>query len=256
MSSSERKGWIEICLDEVLGSAPRDAGTTMWVSANGTSGTIGGGALEWRAMAHARELLDGKSGPWTLDLPLGPALAQCCGGHVRISFRLVPEIEAQPLTSIKLHIHGAGHVGQALICSLAVLPFDLHVYDTRSGMPKQHATFHQNHEAKAQPGDFHLVMTHSHQLDLEIVGNILEDGHFGFLGLIGSQTKRARFERNLKSMGLEPNKISRLVCPIGIAGITGKAPEMIAVSVTAQLLIAREASLASGRNKQLVTAPE
>jgi xanthine dehydrogenase accessory factor len=54
--------------------------------------------------------------------------------------------------------------------------------------------------------------------------------------LIGSKTKRMQFEHRLQARGFEQDRIDAMVCPIGIAGITNKAPAVIAASVTAQLL--------------------
>ena len=58
----------------------------------------------------------------------------------------------------------------------------------------------------------------------------------GGCGLIGSATKWARFRSRLKALGHDPAEIARITCPIGIQGITGKEPEVIAISVAAQLL--------------------
>ena len=88
----------------------------------------------------------------------------------------------------------------------------------------------------APPGAFYLVLTHSHDLDLAITQAIMKRGDFGFFGLIGSKTKRVRFERRLAERGIDADVIARLTCPIGVAGIEGKAPEVIAVAVVAQLL--------------------
>jgi xanthine dehydrogenase accessory factor len=90
--------------------------------------------------------------------------------------------------------------------------------------------------ATAPPQGHYLVLTHSHDLDLRITEAILRRGDFAFLGLIGSQTKRARFMRRFEQRGMAPALLERLTCPIGIAGITGKEPDVIAVAVVAQLL--------------------
>jgi xanthine dehydrogenase accessory factor len=92
----------------------------------------------------------------------------------------------------------------------------------------------------APPGTLYLVMTHSHPLDLEICAQVLRREDFGFLGLIGSQTKRARFASRLRAIGIPSHRLSRLTCPIGIPGIGGKEPAAIAVAVAAQLLIVAE----------------
>ena len=88
----------------------------------------------------------------------------------------------------------------------------------------------------ARDSAFHLVMTHSHQLDLALCEAVLRRGDFAYLGLIGSATKRARFEHRLREGGLDDAALARLTCPIGVPGITGKSPPEIAVAVAAQLL--------------------
>jgi xanthine dehydrogenase accessory factor len=90
--------------------------------------------------------------------------------------------------------------------------------------------------AQARPGTFFLIMTHSHPLDLELCGHVLTRGDFGYLGLIGSKTKRERFEKRLRQMGLDQKIITRLTCPIGIPEISDKSPGAIAVAVAAQIL--------------------
>jgi xanthine dehydrogenase accessory factor len=93
---------------------------------------------------------------------------------------------------------------------------------------------------------FVLVMTHSHPLDLAIVSRALADRDFPFVGLIGSATKRARFESRMRDAGLSDAARQRLVCPVGVEGIDGKEPAMIAVSMAAALLRAREALTRTG----------
>jgi xanthine dehydrogenase accessory factor len=91
----------------------------------------------------------------------------------------------------------------------------------------------------APPGAFFLILTHSHDLDLRITEAVLRRGDFGFCGLIGSKTKRARFEHRLQERGIAPEVLARLTCPIGVPGITGKEPEVLAIAVVAQLLQVR-----------------
>ena len=89
---------------------------------------------------------------------------------------------------------------------------------------------------QAPAGAFYHVLTHDHDLDLRITEAILRRGDFGFLGLIGSKTKRQRFVHRFEQRGLAPELIARMTCPIGAAGIGGKEPELLAVAVVAQLL--------------------
>ncbi|HJV95084.1 MAG TPA: XdhC family protein, partial [Albitalea sp.] len=91
-------------------------------------------------------------------------------------------------------------------------------------------------------GAFVLVLTHQHDLDLRITEAVLRRGDFGFLGLIGSKTKRQRFVHRFEQRGIAPELIERMTCPIGVSGIAGKAPEVIAVAVVAQLLRQRRPS--------------
>jgi xanthine dehydrogenase accessory factor len=94
--------------------------------------------------------------------------------------------------------------------------------------------------AAAPAGSFVLIMTHSHGLDLEITHAALADGRFPYVGLIGSATKRARFSKRLREAGLPEDRIAGLVCPIGIAGIGGKEPAVIAAATAAELLLRDE----------------
>jgi xanthine dehydrogenase accessory factor len=94
------------------------------------------------------------------------------------------------------------------------------------------------------------VLTHQHDLDLRITESILRRGDFAFLGLIGSKTKRQRFVHRFEQRGVAPEAIARMTCPIGLPGIEGKEPEVIAAGVVAQLLAHRpcaEARTAKGR---------
>ena len=88
----------------------------------------------------------------------------------------------------------------------------------------------------APPGAFYLVLTHDHDLDLRITEAVLRRGDFAYLGLIGSKTKRARFEHRFEQRGVPLDAIARMTCPIGIGSAHGKEPEVIAVGVVAQLL--------------------
>jgi xanthine dehydrogenase accessory factor len=155
-------------------------------------------------------------------------------------------IESTARPASELYLYGAGHVGKAIVGLLKDLPFRVTWIDPRAD--EFPATMPENVTARisptpqslaaAAPADaMHLVVTHSHPLDLEICARILRRGEFRFLGLIGSETKRARFASRLKAIGIPANALARLVCPIGIPGIGGKEPPAIAIAVAAQLLI-------------------
>jgi xanthine dehydrogenase accessory factor len=142
---------------------------------------------------------------------------------------------------------GAGHVGRAVAAALAPLPFDVTWVDARADEFPEHVPLnHTKHVSEdcsgfvdaAPPGALYLVFTHSHQMDYELTAKILGRGDAVYCGLIGSKTKRARFEnRLLKERVVSEEDLPKLTCPIGVPGISGKEPEVIAASVAAQLLM-------------------
>ena len=148
-----------------------------------------------------------------------------------------------PATHIALF--GAGHVGQAVVNALAGLDCQITWVDSRPEFAPPEARSNVDWLCVADParlannlpaGSLCLVMTHSHALDFDICAQLLVRQDIKFCGLIGSASKRARFERRFKQAGLDTAVIDRLTCPIGIAGINGKLPAEIAVSVAAQIL--------------------
>ncbi len=242
---------------EARGSVPREAGTRMLVSADACAGTIGGGHLELKAIAQARAMLQAAdTSPQSAHYPLGPALGQCCGGAVSLGFSMfdAAALQAWPRSAphFALQLYGAGHVGRAIARALAPLDVLVDWIDEREdefpaqffepGTPwpaniRKLCVDAVDAEVRhAAPGAFYLVLTHQHDLDLQITEAILKRGDFGFLGLIGSKTKKQRFIHRFEQRGIAPELIERITCPIGVPGITGKEPEVIAAAVVAQLL--------------------
>ncbi len=321
---------VLVTLAAAQGSAPREAGARMVVTAEETFGSIGGGHLEFEATGIARRML-GKPGSVWQRFPLGPALGQCCGGQATLLFENVPrpgaaddwrdaleaisklsapavlataatrgqisrkmlislaesvgsiggELEAAALTKARdmlrqgadlprleqlgetasllfeplrrqdfdVVIFGAGHVGQALVRVLSDLPCRIRWIDSREDQFPAELPDNVIAEVSDAPeydvdeapgGSCFLVMTHSHQLDLVLSERILRRGDFRYFGLIGSRTKRKRFETRLLNRGIAAERLGRMTCPIGIAGISGKRPAEIAIAVAAELLRQRE----------------
>lgn len=240
---------ILVELRAVRGSAPREAGARMLVTATGIEGTIGGGMLEYAAIARARALLASGTMPDEVleRHALGPGLGQCCGGAVILGFSGTAATLAPDPPLFRLQLHGAGHVGRAIVAVLRTLNCAIDWIDSRAdafpSMPDEGAARIARHRhadptaaiAEAPPGTAFLVMTHSHALDAAICAAILRRGDAAYAGLIGSATKRARFTAAWRRQGLTTAAIDRLVCPIGIPGIGGKQPEIIALAVAAQL---------------------
>lgn len=225
------------------GSAPREAGTKMVVTATDSFATIGGGTLEFRAIEIARQMLAGRQGPSLRKFPLGPALGQCCGGHVTLLF------EPQRPDLFTVALFGAGHVGKAVVQVLSALPCRIRWFDPRPDAFPDHVppgvevevTNAPEREVAGLPDNaWLLVMTHSHAVDLGITAKALQEDRFAYVGLIGSATKRARFEKRCRELGLGDAQLAKLVCPIGIDGVSGKHPGEIAIAAAAQILRLRE----------------
>lgn len=238
---------------DTQGSVPRGRGTRMLVGVDSTAGTIGGGHLEWQAIAHARRQLaesGARFAAWAERIPLGPSLGQCCGGVVHLRFTPLGADALEAWQHVQprfdLQLYGAGHVGRAVVALLANLPCRVQWIDERDdAFPDWPLPPHvakvcvdavEAEVAVAPAGSSYLVMTHQHDLDLRIAEAILRRGDARWFGLIGSRTKRARFEHRLQERGLAAPVIATMTCPIGLADIAGKEPEVIAISVVAQLL--------------------
>lgn len=227
------------------GSVPRETGTCMLVTADTVVGTIGGGHLELQAIARARA---GNTGDWSVAL--GPTLGQCCGGA--LTLHTAPLTAAalaawpEPVPRFVLQLYGAGHVGRAIVAALAPVDCRVTWLDEREDQFPLTPDPHQVQRLCVEPveaevamaprGAFYLVLTHSHDLDQRITEAVLKRADFGWLGLIGSATKRARFLHRFEQRGIPPETLARLTCPIGLPGISGKEPGVIAAGVVAQLL--------------------
>lgn len=241
---------VRVEVTATRGSTPREVGASMIVHADGQTGTIGGGALEWEAAAHARRMLALGKDRDRRTIPLGPATGQCCGGAVTLAFiraesdadlppALTPALPVDPIW-----VFGAGHVGRALVATLAPLPqFDVTWIDIAADRFPDTIPPHILPRIAPDPADIvtaappaarHLVLTHSHALDLAICDALLRRP-FAFAGLIGSQTKWARFRTRLRHAGHADAQINRIACPIGDPRL-GKHPQAIAVSVAHSLI--------------------
>ncbi len=226
---------------EVLGSAPREAGAKMVVTGDTLHGSIGGGSLEFQAAAVARGMLgEGQRAPQIEKSILGPDMRQCCGGAVTLLFE--PFYPA----AFTLALFGAGHVAQALVHVLDGVPLRLLWIDEREGVfPTALPSFVRALSiqdplaaiAQIPAGAHALVMTHSHERDFQLVRALAGRDTLASLGLIGSETKWARFRRRLRDDGIDAERIAWIRCPIGLPGLKGKRPAEIAIAIAAQLLL-------------------
>lgn len=231
---------VLVTIIEELGSTPRNAGSKMVVSAKQTFDTIGGGHLEYKAMQIAREMLaSGKQDTHLERFSLGASLGQCCGGATVLLFEPMGQVQAQ------IAVFGAGHVGRALVPLLASLPCRVRWIDSReqefpdtipTGVSKVVSEEPVDEVDELPAGSYCIVMTHNHQLDLELTAAILKRNDFTWFGLIGSRTKRVKFEHRLRERGFAADSLARMRCPMGLAEVKGKLPIEIAVSIAAEII--------------------
>ena len=304
----------------IRGSAPREIGAKMIVTATDTIGTIGGGQLEYQSTRGAVKMLNDQDSTLR-SFPLGSSMGQCCGGVVEILFEPIADglpswlrdlsalygqrepaiiatrisrsspakiiiteqqvfgagaesadhsliararniLAENPTTTrdvqeffepivapdLNIAVFGAGHVGTAVVSVLSDLDCNIRWIDSRPKMFRQVPAnvraidaSDPSLEVAAMPADsFYLIMTHSHAMDFEICDRILRRCDARYCGLIGSLSKRRRFEKRYRQQGMPQAVIDQLVCPIGVAGITGKKPAEIAVAAAAEILKVRE----------------
>ena len=231
---------VLVTIIEELGSTPRNAGSKMVVSADRLFDTIGGGHLEFKALQIAREMLQQRTRQPRLErFSLGASLGQCCGGATVLLF----EPMGQPQAHIA--VFGAGHVGRALVPLLASLPCKVRWIDSReaefpesipAGVEKVLNDEVLDEVENMPAGGYYIVMTHNHALDLELTAAILKRDDFGYFGLIGSDTKRAKFEHRLRDRGFAADTVQRMRCPMGISEVKGKLPVEIAVSIAGEVI--------------------
>lgn len=309
---------VLVTIASIRGSAPREPGAKMIVTATETIGTIGGGQLEHQCTRLALDMLNGDDLPSVRRFPLGSAMGQCCGGVVDVLFEPIaaghtdwlrdvralhgqrrpavlvsgtstplklvvteddvyrdsevadaPRIAAQARATLdsrkpefrdglffepvvgsdfNIAVFGAGHVGTAVVKALSGLDCNIRWIDNRRDIfrstPRNVRAIETQEpalEVAAMPAlSCYLVMTHSHPLDFEICDRILRRDDVAYCGLIGSKSKRRRFEKRFRQQGLSQPRIDNLVCPIGVDGITGKKPAEIAIAAAADLLRAYE----------------
>ncbi len=233
------QSYVLVSIVALQGSSPRGVGSKLLVTEDQQFDSIGGGHLEYKAIAQARLMMTQEHLTAIIDYPLGASLGQCCGGKVSLMF------EVFKATKMPVVVFGAGHVGRALVPLLAQLPVQVTWVDSRYDMlPKElpHGVVGMQEE---HPQDYitdcvanscYLVMTHHHGVDLALTEAILKRGDAYYLGVIGSVTKGRKFRQRLAAKDYSVNSISHLNCPMGKAGISGKQPMEVAIAIAAQVM--------------------
>lgn len=251
-----------------LGLERHDPADLAWVDAARAAGASASVALvsDWdltRAVPPRRLLRTGarRSGE--------PAPAPFALARAATSLQVVERLDGARST---VFLYGAGHVGGALVRILAGLPVQVHWVDSReeqfAALPERLpdnvvplvSELPAAEAARAPAQAWHLIMTHSHDQDFAIGRALLGRGAFAGAGVIGSATKAARFAARWARLGYSREEIGRIICPIGLPGIRGKAPGVIALAVAAQLQLQLEARaavaapLSSGQPRMRVPA--
>lgn len=241
-------------LTSVRGSSPRAQGTFMLVGADSTLGTIGGGALEYMVIEHARRLIaDGRAAE-AMDVPLGPEIGQCCGGRVKVELRfadnplrtsLRARAAEEQARRPRVYLFGAGHVGRVLAQILALMPVELEVIDTRGEeldllpptIRRRRMAMPEAVVRTAPAGSAFVILTHDHALDFLIASEALRRGDARYVGMVGSATKRARFSSWFLEQGGDCSALQRLILPIGAQGLGDKRPAVIAALAAAEIMV-------------------
>ncbi len=260
---AEGRPAVFVRVEEARGSTPREVGAFMLVTAGTCEGTVGGGALEMEGIVEARRMIAAGETESRLAIPLGPAIGQCCGGHVTLGFRaldaaLLADMEALEAREREAYSHvyvfGAGHTGQALARALQPLPVHVVVVDTRAdrlaalpdGVERRLRAVPEAEVPGAPAGSAFVVLTHDHALDFLIAAQALRRTDAAYVGMIGSATKRETFRRQLAEGG-EGHLAARLVLPIGGGAVRDKRPAVIAALAAAEILTAIASSSEENR---------
>ena len=217
------------------GSAPRDAGSKMLITAEHAHDTIGGGQLEQLVTRAARQMLSAKqAGQQIQHYPLAAAAEQCCGGSVTVLLESF-------VYSLQVAIFGAGFVGREIAGMLHKLDAQAIMYDSRPQIRGLQQDEYVCSDDLCQtlcslpPANHILIMTHEHELDYQLVQACLEQ-HRSSVGLIGSVSKWQRFQSRLLRDGASEAALARVRCPLGVPDVKRKDPYAVAVSIVVELL--------------------
>lgn len=239
------QSFVVVTLIATRGHAPQEVGAKAIITQSGLKyGTVGGGKVEAKAIEVAQELLTQKKSQllkhhWNLQKDVGMS----CGGEVEFIF------EAYNPHPWKIAVFGAGHIAQELIPILLKLDCEVSCFDTRSewlnklvvqkNLRKFECEGYTSNITELDPNSFCVVMTQGHSTDLPVLTKILSSFSPPYIGVIGSEVKSIKIRNELRSIGISQERIENLKCPMGLA-IGGNEPAEIAISISAQLLQARD----------------
>jgi xanthine dehydrogenase accessory factor len=255
-----RAAGVNSCLVTVTkasGGTPARAAFKMLVTeSGGLFGTVGGGALENRAIEEARQLLvRGESLFLELDLA---TLGMSCGGRVSLFFEYLQAARGFVL-------FGGGHVGRALTPMLEALGFRITVFDNREEV----AGLLRGENRDVVIGDYAdisavadrvradrrcFIATHGHQHDYRVLKQLLNlDAAYSYIGLIGSKNKVLTALNKARREGLKIPEA--LYAPVGL-NLGGDTAAEIAVAIAAEVVALQHNRPAAHMRLAEVTAPD
>jgi len=245
-----RTPFVAVTLVDAVGSTPQDAGSKMLVTHQGLAfGTVGGGRIEAKALEQAQAMLDSLSAAKTLFVHwnLQTDVKMTCGGTVKLFF------ESFASKTWNIVVFGAGHISQALVRTLLNLDCHLTCFDTREewlaklpdspALTKTHAADLPAQVPALPTGAFIILMTMGHSTDRPILTEILKRTDFPYIGVIGSNAKRAALKRGILESGIPEEAFAKVHCPLGLK-LGSNHPFEIAISIAAQLIQVRDEHLA------------
>lgn len=241
------KSFVVVTLVNIKGSAPQVVGAKLLVGSEGyIDGTVGGGKVEERAIAHAQEMLKNNQKCDYVDWNLQTDVKMTCGGVVSFFFELI-----QKKASWEIAVFGAGHVAQELVRVLLRLDCSIICIDPRlewlDKLPehfkvkKIHSLEMKEIVSTLSPETFIITMTMGHTFDLPILTAALERNVFPYIGGIGSEAKSRVLKNDLRKNGCSESEIEKLYCPIG-EPLGNNIPAEIALSIVIQLIKVRDTS--------------
>lgn len=245
--AANRDDFVLITWIRSEGHAPQDVGAKAIITRAGLHwGSVGGGKVEARAIRYGLELLSETketSGPILLRWDLQKDIGMSCGGSVHLLFET---FLACPWSIV---VFGAGHVGQALVRSLALIDCHVTCVDTRQEWLDKLPSSHQQLKIIATedmavfasdlpPKTYCVLVTKGHDTDVPILRRLVQNPHFPYIGVIGSKVKARKLRAELQREGFSPESVQRIHCPMGIPLSTHR-PSEIAISIMAQLILVK-----------------
>jgi xanthine dehydrogenase accessory factor len=244
---------VIVSVIEAKGSTPRNIDAFMLVNEQNSLGTIGGGNLEFLAIEQTKKMLAKNEKEQELALALNEKSNQCCGGRVKLKLQFLDiELQENLLKKVKqqeenlphIYLFGAGHVGKALANLLAQMPYKTTLIDTRPDVMSDIAPniktkltpLPETIVKKAKANSAFVIVTHDHALDFLILAEVLKRDDANYTGMIGSKTKRKKFEKYFLKNDGNQAQLVKIICPIGSKELVDKRPQIIAALTLGEII--------------------